>query len=77
MREVAAFSRFHWPNVPSQERHGTACFGDGVHDGSCLKSFFHVPRRRRTKRKHIYVISTLQRPVPLEHYLYTGPVPGV
>lgn len=33
--------------------------------------------RRRTKRKHIYVISTLQRPVPLEHYLYTGPVPGV
>lgn len=24
----------------------------------------------RTKRKNIYVISTLKRPVPLEHYLY-------
>ena len=27
---------------------------------------------RRTKRKKIYVISTTKRPVPLEHYLYTG-----
>ncbi|GFS05858.1 helicase SKI2W [Elysia marginata] len=26
----------------------------------------------RTKRKKIYVVSTLKRPVPLEHYLYTG-----
>lgn len=26
----------------------------------------------RMKRKRIYVISTLRRPVPLEHYLYTG-----
>ncbi|XP_064649760.1 superkiller complex protein 2-like [Lineus longissimus] len=26
----------------------------------------------RTKRKKIFVISTLKRPVPLEHYLYTG-----
>lgn len=26
----------------------------------------------RTKKKDIYVISTLQRPVPLEHYLYAG-----
>ncbi|XP_044275642.1 helicase SKI2W isoform X2 [Varanus komodoensis] len=26
----------------------------------------------RIKRKKIYVISTLKRPVPLEHYLYTG-----
>ncbi|XP_041481057.1 helicase SKI2W-like [Lytechinus variegatus] len=26
----------------------------------------------RIKRKHIYVISTLKRPVPLEHFLYTG-----
>lgn len=26
----------------------------------------------RTKRKKIYVISTLKRPVPLEHHLYTG-----
>lgn len=25
----------------------------------------------RTKRREIYVISTLKRPVPLEHYLYT------
>ncbi len=27
---------------------------------------------RRTKRKNVYVISTLKRPVPLKHYLYTG-----
>lgn len=27
---------------------------------------------RRIKKKHIYVISTAKRPVPLEHYLYTG-----
>ncbi|XP_077986520.1 superkiller complex protein 2-like [Glandiceps talaboti] len=26
----------------------------------------------RTKRKKIFVISTLKRPVPLEHFLYTG-----
>ena len=26
----------------------------------------------RTKRKKIHVISTTKRPVPLEHYLYTG-----
>ncbi|KAJ4448311.1 hypothetical protein ANN_10326, partial [Periplaneta americana] len=26
----------------------------------------------RTKKKKMYVISTLKRPVPLEHYLYTG-----
>ncbi|KAM9738445.1 superkiller complex protein 2 [Menidia menidia] len=26
----------------------------------------------RIKKKHIYVISTMKRPVPLEHYLYTG-----
>lgn len=26
----------------------------------------------RTKRKDIYVVSTAQRPVPLEHYLYAG-----
>lgn len=26
----------------------------------------------RTKRKPVYVISTLKRPVPLEHYLFTG-----
>lgn len=26
----------------------------------------------RTKKKRIFVISTLKRPVPLEHYLYTG-----
>lgn len=26
----------------------------------------------RTKKKKIHVISTLKRPVPLEHYLYTG-----
>lgn len=27
---------------------------------------------RRTKKQDIYVISTLKRPVPLEHYLYAG-----
>jgi antiviral helicase SKI2 len=26
----------------------------------------------RTKRKDIYVISTPKRPVPLEHFLYSG-----
>ncbi|KAL2079886.1 hypothetical protein ACEWY4_023679 [Coilia grayii] len=26
----------------------------------------------RIKKRHIYVISTLKRPVPLEHHLYTG-----
>jgi len=26
----------------------------------------------RTKRKKVYVVSTTKRPVPLEHYLYTG-----
>lgn len=26
----------------------------------------------RIKKKHIYVISTLKRPVPLEHFLFTG-----
>ena len=27
---------------------------------------------RHTKRKKLYVISTLKRPVPLKHFLYTG-----
>ena len=27
---------------------------------------------RRTQRKKMYVISTVKRPVPLVHYLYTG-----
>ena len=27
---------------------------------------------RRTKKKPVYVISTLKRPVPLRHFLYTG-----
>ena len=26
----------------------------------------------RTKKRKIYVVSTLKRPVPLEHFLYTG-----
>ncbi|XP_051949241.1 helicase SKI2W [Xyrauchen texanus] len=26
----------------------------------------------RMKKRHIYVISTVKRPIPLEHYLYTG-----
>ena len=27
---------------------------------------------RRTKKKKIHVVTTLKRPVPLRHYLYTG-----
>lgn len=30
---------------------------------------------RRLKRRQIYVISTVARPVPLEHYLFTGNSP--
>jgi antiviral helicase SKI2 len=32
----------------------------------------YLTNNRRTKKKDIYVISTAQRPVPLEHYLYAG-----
>lgn len=35
------------------------------------KAFTHFVCRR-TKKKDIYVISTLKRPVPLEHHLYAG-----
>ena len=34
--------------------------------------FEFVNHSRRTKRKNVYVISTLKRPVPLKHHLYTG-----
>lgn len=34
----------------------------------CFCFFLH----RHTKQKKIYVISTMRRPVPLQHYLYTG-----
>ena len=27
---------------------------------------------RRTKKNPVYVVSTTKRPVPLEHFLYTG-----
>ena len=27
---------------------------------------------RKTKKRKLYVISTVKRPVPLEHFLYTG-----
>ena len=40
----------------------------GLSTNSVIKSL----RFRRIKQKKIYVISTLKRPVPLEHYLYTG-----
>ena len=33
------------------------------------------PLLRRLKRRQIYVISTVARPVPLEHYLFTGNSP--
>ena len=35
----------------------------------CALTTSHV---RRTKQKKIYVISTFKRPVPLQHFLYTG-----
>ena len=35
-------------------------------------NFDFINHSRRTKRKNVYVISTLKRPVPLKHYLYTG-----
>lgn len=34
--------------------------------------YFFTSNYRRTKKKDVYVISTLKRPVPLEHYLYAG-----
>ena len=34
-----------------------------------------LPLLRRLKRRQIYVISTVARPVPLEHYLFTGNSP--
>lgn len=38
---------------------------------SCFVLFvFYISSR--IKKRHIYVISTMKRPVPLEHYLYTG-----
>lgn len=33
---------------------------------------FNTANSRRTKKKDIYVISTPKRPVPLEHFLYSG-----
>ena len=34
-----------------------------------LRSFKYI---RRTKQKEVYVVQTKKRPVPLEHYLFTG-----
>lgn len=33
---------------------------------------FLLSHLSRIKKRHIYVISTMKRPVPLEHHLYTG-----
>ena len=33
---------------------------------------FQLISIRRTKQKEVYVVQTKKRPVPLEHYLYTG-----
>ncbi|KAJ4460086.1 putative DExH-box ATP-dependent RNA helicase DExH11 [Paratrimastix pyriformis] len=43
-------------------------------DASCLIMTTEIlrPAPARTKRRKIFVISTMRRPVPLEHYLYTG-----
>lgn len=35
-------------------------------------SVYCIASCRRTKRKPIHVISTTKRPVPLEHFLFTG-----
>jgi len=43
--------------------------------GKTSSPFFEIKfidNTRRTKKKDIYVISTAQRPVPLEHFLYAG-----
>lgn len=37
---------------------------------NCVLVIFQNPSR--IKKRHIYVISTMKRPVPLEHYLYAG-----
>lgn len=40
-----------------------------------MKKKLPSPPSRRLKRRQIYVISTVARPVPLEHYLFTGNSP--
>lgn len=40
-----------------------------------VKKKLASPPSRRLKRRQIYVISTVARPVPLEHYLFTGNSP--
>lgn len=49
--------------------------GGGSRLSKCNPSVPSLPRSAvcsRIKKRHIYVISTMKRPVPLEHYLYTG-----
>lgn len=43
----------------------------GRYPNPCLTNIIPVAYSR-TKKKDIYVISTLKRPVPLEHHLYAG-----
>ena len=35
-------------------------------------SVYCLDSNRRTKKKPIHIISTTKRPVPLEHFLFTG-----
>lgn len=46
--------------------------GYGLEFLSILLVYYLTFVCRRTKKKDIYVISTLKRPVPLEHHLYAG-----
>ena len=49
-------------------------FADWVGWVLCIENSasYHDLLHRLTKRRDIYVISTAQRPVPLEHYLYAN-----
>ena len=68
--------------LPSQITHQAVCFCSPLPPPPHPPAFTHFSRpklipyifsiRRRTKRKKIFVISTLKRPVPLEHHLFTG-----
>ena len=37
-----------------------------------LKKIYLLLRFSKIKQRSIYVISTIKRPIPLEHFLYTG-----
>lgn len=54
-------------------RHSSKCHGICRLDWVCFfKKSYRLISLSRTKQKKIWVISTMQRPVPLEHFLYTA-----